>query len=84
MWYQTGPYYAYYYSGRYNDVIELANQTLKAMSEPVLEESYYWRAMASYALGNTNKAVVDLRQSIDFHPGFAPSMAMLNQLGVTP
>ena len=84
MWYQTGPYFAYYYAGRYNDVIELANQTLKAMSEPVLEESYYWRAMASYALGNTNKAVVDLRQSIDFHPGFAPSMAMLNQLGVTP
>lgn len=84
MWYQTGPYYAYYWSGRYNDVIELANQTLKAMSEPVLEESYYWRAMAAYALGNTTKAVVDLRQSIDFHPGFAPSMAMLNQLGETP
>ena len=24
VWYQTGPYYAYYYSGRYYDVISLA------------------------------------------------------------
>ncbi len=28
MWYQTGPYFAYFYSGRYQDVINLANVTL--------------------------------------------------------
>ena len=28
MWYQTGPYFAYYYSARYQDVINLANTTL--------------------------------------------------------
>ena len=44
LWYQTRPYWAYYYTGRYQDVINLATTTRNAMSEPVLEESYYWRA----------------------------------------
>ncbi len=39
MWYQTGPYFAYYYSGRYQDVINLANFTLDETSgQPTLEE----------------------------------------------
>ena len=84
MWYQTGPYFAYYYSDRYADVIELADQTLKVMSEPILEESYYWRARAYYALGDTDKAISDLRESVKHHPGFAPGTAMLYQLGETP
>ena len=84
MWYQTGPYFAYYYSGRYVDVIELADQTLQVMSEKVLEESFYWRALAYYALGDTSKAISDLRESIKVHPGFAPGEAMLQQLGETP
>jgi len=32
MWYQTGPYWAYYYTGRYQDVINLSTTTLEAMS----------------------------------------------------
>ena len=84
MWYQTGPYFAYYYSGRYADVIELADQTLKVMSEPILEETYYWRALSYYALGDTTKAIADLRESVKVHPGFAPATAMLYQLGETP
>ncbi len=44
MWYQTGPYKAYYYSNRFADVINLADTTLnETISEPVLEESLYWR-----------------------------------------
>lgn len=84
IWYQTGPYYAYYYAGRYADVINLANTTLEAMSEPVLEESYYWRAQAELAQGNQTDAVNDLNQSLTVHPGFGPSLALLNQLGVAP
>jgi hypothetical protein len=84
LWYETGPYIAYYYSARYQDVINLADQILGNMSEPALEESYYWRALSYYALGNTTSAVADLRASLKYHPGFAPSMAMLKQLGETP
>jgi uncharacterized protein YvpB len=84
FWYETGPYTAYYYSARYQDVIKLADTTLRAMADPVLEESYYWRALSYYALGNTTSAVADLRASLKSHPGFAPSVAMLKQLGETP
>lgn len=84
MWYQTGPYFAYYYTGRYTDLITLADQTLKAMSEPILEETYYWRGLAYYALGDTDKAIADLRDSIKHHPGFLPAESMLYQLGETP
>jgi len=84
LWYETGPYAAYYYAERYQDVINLANQTLGLMAEPVLEESYYWRSLSYYALGNTTRAVEDLRTSLIYHPGFTPSQAMLEQLGKTP
>ena len=46
LWYETAPYYAYYYTGRYQDVIDLATQTLDRISKlgELLEESLYWRA----------------------------------------
>jgi hypothetical protein len=81
LWYQTGPYFAYFYSGRYYDVINLATTTLDAMSEPVLEESYYWRALALEALGDLDGAVRDLRSSLEQHPGFGPSLEQLKRLG---
>lgn len=84
MWYQTGPYWAYYYSGRYQDVIELASTTLDAMSEPVLEESYYWRALAREALGDNDRGIKDLRSAIKYHPGFEPALEQLQQMGITP
>ncbi len=82
MWYQTGPYWAYYYTARYNDVIGLATTTLDAMSEPVLEESYYWRALAREALGDVDGAIKDLQISLEHHPEFSPSMEQLERLGV--
>lgn len=84
LWYETGPYPAYYYTERYQDVINLANKTLGAMAEPVLEESYYWRAISQYALGNTTQALADLRTSLEYHPGFALSTAKLKELGMLP
>lgn len=84
MWYQTGPYWAYYYTGRYQDVINLSTTTLDAMSEPVLEESYYWRALAREALGDSKGAIKDLQSALKFHPGFEPAVTKLEQVGVEP
>ena len=84
MWYQTGPYWAYYYTGRYQDVINLSTKTLDAMSEPVLEESYYWRALASVALGDKKNAIKDLRSSLENHPEFEPALTQLKQLTTNP
>jgi hypothetical protein len=82
MWYQTGPYRAYFYTGRYQDVVDLASSTLDNMSEPVLEESYYWRALAREAMGDLDGAIRDLQASLDVHPGFEPGLSQLERLGV--
>lgn len=83
MWYQTGPYFAYYYSQRYYDVLYLADGTLNAMQgDQNLEESYYWRAMAKAALGDTTGAIEDYRTSLKYHPGFGPAVYQLQLLGV--
>ncbi len=84
LWYQTGPYFAYFYTGRYNDVINLATTTIDAAGEPAIEESFYWRGMARAAVGDTAGAIEDYRQSLNWHPGFEPSVNQLNLLGVEP
>jgi len=85
MWYQTGPYWAYHYSGRYQDVINLANTTLyETVSQPTLEESLYWRGMAEYALGQTDEAIADFLETVRLNPNFGPGLYMLAQLGISP
>lgn len=82
-WYQTGPYFAYYYTGRYQDVIDLAGTTLDSALEPYLEESYYWRARAKLMLGDQDGAISDLRTSLEYHPNFQPSVEIMQQLGIS-
>jgi hypothetical protein len=84
LWYQTGPYWAYQYSGRSYDVISLATNTLTIMSEPVLEETYYWRGLARSAVGDAAGAVEDWRAAVQAHPGFEPAVAQLQAVGVEP
>ncbi|MCE1255351.1 MAG: C39 family peptidase, partial [Anaerolineae bacterium] len=82
-WYQTGPYFAYYYMGRYQDVIQLATTTLETTPEPYLEESFYWRALAEVMVGQRDEAINDLCTSIKYHPDFSPSVSELSTLGVS-
>ncbi len=84
MWYQTGPYKAYYYTGRYQDVINLADVTLETVSDKSLEESIYWRGMAEQALGNTAAAIADFRMTVYLNSSFTPGIDALINLGVQP
>jgi Peptidase_C39 like family/Tetratricopeptide repeat len=85
MWYQTGPYFAYFYSNRFSDVINLATTTLEdTISEPVLEESLVWRGRAYYMSGQTQKAINDYRAALKVHPNWQPAVQALQDLGVSP
>lgn len=84
LWYQTGPYFAYYYSGRYQDVIDLATLTIDTANNPYLEETYYWRGMALVMLGRQGEAIEDYRKALEYHPAFQPAMDGLTALGYTP
>ena len=66
LWYQFGPYESYYHTGRYEDVLLLANTTLE--NRPYLEESFYYRSLAHQALGNTNQAEEDLQRAYQLNP----------------
>jgi tetratricopeptide (TPR) repeat protein len=80
LWYQFGPYEAYYQVGRYDDVILLADVTL--MDRPYFEESYYYRGLAKAALGEISQATSDLERAVKRNPNYAPAVEALAQLGV--
>ena len=83
LWYQTGPYFAYYYTGRYYDVISLADHTINNTVKPAIEESFYWRALAREALGDVAGAIEDFERALRWHPDWDLALAQLRRLGVT-
>jgi tetratricopeptide (TPR) repeat protein len=84
VWYQHGPFPAYFAQGRYADVVSLADHTLSRTGEPALEESFLWRARAKAALGDSQAAINDLREALKWHPGWPLALEELQRLGVTP
>ena len=80
-WYRTEAYAAYYFVGRYQDVINLATLTINNATEPYLEENFFWRARAYLAVGQTQKALDDVNQALEYHPGYAPALSLLDQIG---
>ena len=85
MWYQTGPYRAYYYTSRYQDVITLANTNESTLyNHRVLEETLYWRALAEAALGYYEDAYADLRKAVYYNPHFSVAFDQLAQWGISP
>lgn len=82
LWYQDGPYAAYYYTGRYQDVINLAESTLVNVDKPVLEETYYWRGLAKEALGDRAGAIEDLQRAYALNPNSTPAGSELQRLNV--
>ncbi len=85
MWYQTGAYFAYFYSGRYQDVVNLADTTLnETISTPSLEESLLWRGRAYFQLGDTQAAIDDYRAALKIHVNWGPAVQALQDLGLQP
>ncbi len=83
-WYQVGAYPAYYYTGRYQDCLNLAMQTLSNKRSPELPETWYWAGRAAAALKMTDDASSDYRKALEYHPGWALPLEGLAELGVQP
>ncbi len=54
LWYQFGPFEAYYQTGRHQDVLRLADATLSDLVQ--IEEILYWRSRSLQALGDITGA----------------------------
>ncbi len=86
MWYQFGPFKAYYMAGDYKTVLELANNVINSSKRIFIEEAYYYRGLASAAVGIRAQATSDLERTLQLNPNFAPAQSALAELrsGVIP
>ncbi len=78
LWYQFGPYEAYLKTGRYDDVILLADVTLQ--DRPYFEESYYYKGLALAAMGDQWGALRNLQDAVNFNPNFLPAVEALDKI----
>jgi len=78
MWYQFGPYEAYYHVGRYDEVVALADATLKPTGD--LEESYYYKGLALEALGRMDDARAALELALKYNPNYGAARQALAAL----
>jgi tetratricopeptide (TPR) repeat protein len=80
LWYQFGPFEAYYGTGRYQEIIRLADVTLHSAGDDI-EELFYWRGMALNASGDPGGARQAWQQALKLNPHYADPAAALARLG---
>ncbi len=78
LWYQFGPYEAYYNIGKYSAAMALISATLQTTT--FVEETYYWRGMVEAAQGKNQQAIDDFKRALKFNPNFTPAAEMLAQV----
>jgi tetratricopeptide (TPR) repeat protein len=81
VWYRPEPLEAYFYTGRYRDLIRLGNQALDSAGGPLLEEAFYWLGRAREATGDLEKALYDYRKAVEINPDSTSAQEELERLG---
>ncbi len=81
VWYQFGPYEAYFQTGRYQDVIRLADTTFSTMGEKTVEETYFWRGLAREMTGDLAGARDDLSLAVSLNKNYTQAIEALERLG---
>jgi hypothetical protein len=74
-WYQFGWFDAYLRTGRYDDVLALADATIKVT--PNIEEMFYYKGLALKALGNFDAARSQFELALKYNPNFEPARQAL-------
>jgi tetratricopeptide (TPR) repeat protein len=78
LWYQFGPFEAYYMMGRHKDVIALADATIKQAKND--EELYFWKGMAQQSLGDIAGARASLGEALRQRPTYQQAVDAMNAL----
>lgn len=78
-WYQFGIFESYYRTGRYDDVIALADATLART--PYIEELWYYRGLVHQARGEIDAAQQQFQQALAYNANFKPAADALATLG---
>ncbi len=83
LWYQFGPFEAYFNARRYNDVLALVNNNLTNGGQYV-EETYYWQGRVFEAQGELTKAIASYKLALTHNPHFSAAQLRLDQLAASP
>ncbi|MCC7165563.1 MAG: C39 family peptidase [Anaerolineae bacterium] len=79
MWYQFGVYRAYYETKRYDEILALADATLRGSDN--LEESHYSRGLALVGLGRDTEARAAFEAALRYNKNFRPAQDALDAWG---
>lgn len=79
LWYQFGPFEAYYASGRYQEIMVLADATIRTTVS--IEEPFYWRGQALAALGDWVGAQRAWQTALKLNPQYTQASEALVSLG---
>jgi tetratricopeptide (TPR) repeat protein len=80
--YQFGAFHAYFQSGRYDELLALAEHTLQIT--PNLEEAFLWKGWALYNLGDSQGAIEAFRESYWSNPASFDAQYALEFMGAAP
>jgi tetratricopeptide (TPR) repeat protein len=79
LWYQFGPFRAYYESARYEELIALADATIATAGD--IEEAYYWKGLGLAARGDTAGARQAWQQALELNSNYAEAASALSAIG---
>lgn len=80
LWYQFGPFEAYYEAGRYDDVLALVQANLG--TTPYVEETYYWTGMVYMERGQYAPARSQFNLALQRNRNFGPAREALDLLAM--
>jgi tetratricopeptide (TPR) repeat protein len=80
MWYQFGPFEAYYHVGRYQDMLDLADANLNDGGGQYVEETFYYGGLAREGLGQNDRAISNFNGALQFNPNFSPARTARDEL----
>ncbi len=76
LWYQFAPFRAYFETGRYQEVIALADATLRSAKDTI-EEVYFWKGMAQRAAGDPTSARASWQRALELNPNYGEARVAL-------
>ena len=78
LWYQFGPYEALLQTSRIEDVLTLANSTLRTTI--YVEETYYYKGRVFEIQGNYTAAIEQYTLALDLNPNYTQAQAALERV----
>jgi tetratricopeptide (TPR) repeat protein len=81
LWYEFRPYLAYMKTGRYEDMIELADSILASQGGQNVEETYLYKGHALLYKGDVAGATAAYQRALQLNENFYPAEIALQSIG---